>query len=62
MLPRTIISPLILVVASLAPAQSPKPEPEKPARDDSGRFEREQIAKRIDEQALFHRVEDLAQR
>jgi dipeptidyl aminopeptidase/acylaminoacyl peptidase len=61
MIRRSIFSLSFLLVALFAPAQSPKPEPEKPVRDDSARFEREQLGKRIDEAALVHRVEDLAE-
>src|SRR5262245_11638517 len=58
---RSIVGLFIFIVfAGALPAQ-PKPEPEKPARDDSSRFEHEMLAKRIDEAALFHRVEDLAE-
>src|SRR6476659_10172842 len=58
-MPRRSLVALILSIAFLnaLPAQPPA----KPERDDSARFEHEQLAKRIDEAALFHRVEDLAE-
>lgn len=59
-MPRRSLVVLLFTIAFLnaLPAQPPaKPEP----RDDSARFAHEMLAKRIDEAALFHRVEDLAE-
>src|SRR5262249_42583007 len=61
MLRRSILGSIILVlVAGVSRAQL-KPEPPKLAREADDSFAHEMLAKRIDEAALFHRVEDLAE-
>jgi dipeptidyl aminopeptidase/acylaminoacyl peptidase len=51
---------LSLVCLSALPAQAPKPKAPEPSHEDEA-FGHEMLAKRIDEAALFHRVEDLAE-